>query len=662
MDPHPTEPDADDSPDIDLPGESAAALARIVEKFGGQVRPGQQQMVDAVAKAFANDRSVTVEAPTGTGKSLSYLIPIAVNSGGKPVVVATATKALQQQLIDKDLPLLASHFPGLSYAVMKGRSNYACHDKVAQVTDPSGQEALFEDRVDQDVLEELLGWVDETDTGDRNDAPDGVTDAEWNAISVGPNECLKAENCRFGDTCFAEAAKRKAQNADVVVTNTHMLLLNFAAFGNLLPTHDHVVIDEAHKLPSVAGGVFGAHLGGGRMKWLASAAKSFASEDALDKMQRAATRFISTLDSMAHIDGRVDPTTGDLAAALDQADAATRTLAGSVAESSTTDENEASRKEQLSNGLKNLIDELAGVRTAGNTEVCWIEGGSGRRAPSLRMVPVDVAPVLAENLFANYTVVMTSATMTVGRRFDYYNGQVGLPPTTDSLIVPSPFDFAKQGLLYVPRDEVPPGFQTKDEWERRSRELTLELLEASGGRALLLFTSWSRLREMSDWLDEQDLPFQLMRQGDAPPGRLVENFKADETSVLAGTHSFWEGVDIPGKALSLVIIDKLPFPSPKDPLLSAQRDLIEQRGGHGWSSVDLPVSAMMLAQGAGRLIRTTTDTGVVAVLDSRLGTKSYRETLLATMPPLRRTIDLAGDVAPFLRDQLDTEPLTLLSG
>ncbi len=657
---------------------------------GGEHRPEQREMCRAVAEALVTGTHLVVQAGTGTGKSLAYLVPAALS--GKKVVVATATKALQDQLADKDLPLVESGLGlpvPLDFAVLKGRSNYLCRQRVAEVGsggiqaelgDQGGARADEADgamgavgaegtegaaepdagRAPEGLVEEvrrLVAWSQTSHTGDRADLSFEPSDRAWNMLSVGPRECPGAFNCPSGGSCFAEAARDRATVADVVVVNTHLYGAHLASGAAVLPEHDVVVFDEAHELEEVMTSSLGVEVTPGRFRALMTAARPLTEAgdaELLDSLGAAGDLLgVALVDRLGqrvlHESGGSRGADAELAELLARASELTRRVVDALRRSGAqrsflgdgdaADPDRSSRKTRALQAAAHLAEDLHRLVGRTDGEVAWVDGS--RRNVRLRLSPIDVAPALAGLLWGSVTSVLTSATIPprVAER-------VGLDEfPTEELNVGSPFDYRAHSLLYVARhlpDRRAPGAE-----EAIHQELAL-LIEAAGGRTLALFTS-RRATEAAGEALAPELPFTLLVQGDLPKGRLLEEFAGDETSCLFATLGFWQGVDVPGRALSLVTIDRLPFPRPDDPLLQARRD---RAGGRAFSLVDLPRAATLLAQGAGRLIRTADDKGVVAVLDPRLATASYRGVLLSTLPPMRRTVD-RDEVESFLRRALE---------
>lgn len=648
--------------------DAVEALAAVVSGLpGGALREGQQQMARAVAETIADEAILAVEAPTGVGKGLGYLVPAVTAERDGPVVVATATKALQEQLVTSDLPRLEARFPALTWAVAKGRSNYVCRARLDALTGAGGEEALFAERVDAGAWDALLDWAQGTESGDRTEAPDGVTDALWSPVSVSAAECPGAHRCPFGAECFAERARAQVHRADVVVTNQHLLVLDAALHGALLPEAGVTVVDESHRLVDSASSVLGATLSGGRLRWLARRAQRVVPEVA-SAVGDLAAPLAAALEPLTD-QGRVDPRAGEIASLLERLERAVSAMRDALREEGApgatgapevgegSHDGEGADDDPLDAGATQaaiaagaaatLAADLTALRDHDPDDaVAWVEGG--RSGGTLRLAPIDVAAPLASLLRARRPAVLTSATLSVGGRVAASLARWGLDEDqARSLRVGSPFDHRQAGMLLVPRHLPDP---RDDAFDAAARSLTQELVEAAGGRSLVLFTSWRRLEATADWLEERlDVP--VLRQGTAAPSRLVARFRSDETSVLCATASFWEGVDAPGRACVQVIIDRLPFPRRDDPLIAARREHVERRGGNPFAEVDLPIAAVRLAQGVGRLIRSADDFGVVAVLDRRLATARYRAALLEAMPPLWRTVD-PDEVAAFLRERL----------
>ncbi len=602
---------------------------------GGQRRSGQIDMATAVAQAIANRFHLVARAGTGTGKSLAYLVPAVMS--GQTAVVATATKALQDQLAEKDLPFLNEHL-GLKWAVVKGRSNYVCKQRILELGNDRQMalEGVAARGLDKQ-LDDIVEWAADTDTGDRAELEVEPSAAAWGAVSVTSDACPGATRCPSGGECFAEAARNKAADADLIVVNTHLYGLHLASDGAILPDHDVVVIDEAHQLEDVISATAGVELSAGRLQDLARRARGIIADDELaEKIAEAGEELDEALEAAG--DGRVDlERDSDIGRAIEKGrECADRLLAALRNISATTDADVTARKDRALQAATTLITEVDHAWGITDGDVAYIAGPPNRR--TLRIAPIDVGETLQNSLWQLPTVVLTSATIP-----DVLPEQIGLGAEAFEFIdVGSPFDYENSALLYCAVDLPEP---RSPEFEEASQEELERLIVAAGGRTLALFTSWRAMENAVEVLRPR-LPWEILAQGELPKPALLEAFRSDPQACLFATMSFWQGVDIQGEALSLVVIDKLPFPRPDDPLLQARRERV---GRAAFGKVDLPRAAMMLAQGTGRLIRSESDKGVVAVLDRRLATsKSYRWELLNALPPYKRTRD-REEVEAFLR-------------
>ncbi len=663
-----------------------ALLATAVHGIGGAERPGQVQMAEAVRHAFETGEHLAVQAGTGTGKSLAYLVPAlrhAVTTGST-IVVATATIALQNQLIDRDLPrLTAALTPVLdrepSFAILKGRRNYLCLNRQqgGVVEDP--QDALWEPAAPSDSaggpasplgrqVKRLHEWAEQTSTGDRDELVPGVPEAAWRQVSVSAQECIGAQRCTFGSRCFAEKARETAARADIVVTNHALLAIDATSEIDVLPEHDVVIIDEAHDLvdrvtSATTGELSGpaADTAARRAGRLTESAAAVGSATAVaDRLREAAAALAIDLgDAPA---GRMDVLPETLAATLMAVRDSAGDCADAVRASASGEEEDAQRLatarvtlaslDDLQSTAGRILDAFEQALTE-RGEVVWLDRpfiDDGRRPPTLRVAPLEVGRVLRNRLFAQRTVALTSATLSLGGSFAPLAVQWGLPPqgawepvgeeheqpmTWTGLDVGSPFDHARSGILYVARHLPPPG---RDQLPEAYLTELCELIEAAGGRTLGLFSSMRAAKEAAGALRER-ISQPLLCQGDDLTAQLVRQFSEDEPTCLFGTLSLWQGVDVPGNSLQLVVIDRIPFPRPDDPLASARQRAVAARGGNGFMSVAASHAALLLAQGAGRLLRTMSDRGVVAVLDPRLMTARYGDFLRATLPPFWTTTD-----------------------
>lgn len=644
-------------------------LADVVDALGGQDRPGQQRMATEVAKALESGTHLLVQAGTGTGKSLAYLIPAVDYALGSesPVIIATATLALQNQIIKRDLPrLLETLSPSLTRAVdvalLKGRANYVCKHKLHGAAAPADDDSLLAttdvtgqplSQMGEEVVR-LREWAEETDTGDRDDLKPGVTDEVWRQVSVTARECIGASKCPFAEECFSELAREAAGKADIVVTNHAMLAI--AAFEdlNLMPEADAIIIDEAHELTDRVTSAVTLHLSGPMIRTVAKQARQEAAVVASDLTDAAAAleAAFMTAPSGWFAQGLNEQQLNALEAVRNE----TRQMISDLKGSGSTD-TEDSQRQLVKNRLTEILDTTEQILTAGSqpqgSTVVWatrpshFEPGQGwieadpSSAPLLYTAPLSIAGKFRDKLLDDTTTILTSATLTVGGKFDAITGDLGFTlnggAKYQTLDVGSPFEYPKQGILYVADDLPKPGPQPT----AQSHERLEQLLKASRGGALCLFSSRSAAKSAAD---EMRLRFgdqmNILVQGEATLSGLIEAFIDDPTACLFGTLTLWQGVDVPGNALRLVTIDRIPFPRPDDPLSSARARHISQRGGNGFMAVSATHAAVRMAQGAGRLIRSTSDRGVVAVLDSRLATAGYGGFLRASMPDFWSTRSL----------------------
>ncbi|CAN5137432.1 ATP-dependent DNA helicase [soil metagenome] len=632
------------------PARVADAMRRVVKELpgGGEDRPGQRRMAEEVADAIASRCHLLVQAGTGTGKSLAYLVPALLTR--QPVVVATATKALQEQLVAHDLPYLRRTLGiDFTWALLKGRSNYLCQAALADAVHGSAQGALLEGPgLDLGQLDAIVEWEATTPSGDRADLPFAVTNQAWASVSVSAAECPGAQRCAHGEECFAEHARLQAAKADVVVVNTHLYASHLASGGAVLPDHEVVVIDEAHALEDIAAATLGATITPSRVVQVARGARSLFTADhpSIAPLEAASAGLTAVLAGLAG--QRVDPGHGDLAVILTgAAEAAATAMAAARAVEPSGDA--ASRKDRLVLLAGGLISDIHLAGELSDDQVAWVEDGP---FPALRVAPIDVGAELAARLYPEVTVVFTSATLVVGGSFAPVAQRLGLDrpapgggdaddaesaeaPKWRGVDVGSPFDYPNQALLYCAAHLPGPRSPGYDE------EILAELealIRAAGGRTLALFTSRRAMEAAEDRLVER-LPWRVLVQDSLPRPLLQRAFLDDETSVLLATMGFWQGFDAPGRTCSLVVVDRLPFSRPDDPLAAARREAATKSRRNAFATVDLPRAAVLLAQGAGRLIRSAQDRGVVAVLDRRLATASYRWDLIQSLPPMRRTKD-----------------------
>ncbi|NMN99459.1 helicase C-terminal domain-containing protein [Antrihabitans stalactiti] len=660
----------------DLPNVPAL-LALAVRSLGGTERASQLTMASAVAHSIDTGEHLAVQAGTGTGKSLAYLVPSirhAVESG-RTVVVSTATIALQRQLIDRDLPRLADGLESALgrkpvFAILKGRNNYLCLNKIENTIEEPADDQLFDafavSRLGREV-QRLHAWAAKTKTGDRDEVVPGVTDRSWRQLSVSSRECLGKSRCPSGEDCFAEKARGRSAQADVVVTNHALLAIDAITGIQILPEHDVVVIDEAHELVDRVTAAATAELSAQAITIAARRCTKLVEEQDVDRLEGAGEAFGGLLDELnaARWDAMPNGAAAALALVRDSAWAVRTAVAPTRPGMAAADPDAGAARSAALAAVDEVHDAAVRALTAFDEpdpakrrDVVWlaVEETKSTTRRVLRMAPLSVGGLLRSRLFANSTVVLTSATLQVGGSFDNLAINWGLPsqssarsdtamasgaepPADDSKIkwnsldVGSPFDHAKAGILYVAkhlpapgRDGLPPAYL--DEIE--------ELVKAAGGRTLGLFSSMRAAKAAAEALRERlDTP--ILCQGDDSTGALVTQFAADEAVSLFGTLSLWQGVDVPGRSLTLVILDRIPFPRPDDPLLVARQRAVESRGGNGFMAVAANHAALLLAQGTGRLLRSVDDRGVVAILDPRLATARYGGYLRASLPPYWET-------------------------
>ncbi len=641
----------------------ADLLATAVDALGGTQRPGQVQMAEAVAHAFATGEHLAVQAGTGTGKSLAYLVPALSRALTEetPVVVSTATIALQRQLVDRDLPRLvdaiADELPRRPrFALLKGRRNYLCLNKVHNgATDEAAdvpQEELFSpvaaSALGRDVAR-LTTWASETETGDRDELSPGVPERSWSQVSVSARECLGVARCQFGTDCFTEKARAEAGRADVVVTNHALLAIDAIAEASVLPEHHLLVIDEAHELVDRVTSAATAELTPATLGVATRRVARLVEPELSSRLEAAVATFSAAIHDTAP--GRMDYLDDELKTyltALRDAAAAAR----SGIDPAPADPKAAAARTEAIAALSDIADTAAraldsfGPAIPDRTDVVWLDheeqrgsGATGPR-PVLRVAPLSVAALLRSRLFDTATTVLTSATLTVGGTFDAMASAWGLAdgPGWQGLDVGSPFDHAKAGILYIAAHLPPPGRDGSGADDQLDE--IAELIEACGGRTLGLFSSMRAAKAAAEAMRER-LGTPVLCQGDDGTAALVERFAADPQTSLFGTLSLWQGVDVPGPSCSLVIIDRIPFPRPDDPLLTARQRAVAARGGNGFMTVAAGHAALLLAQGAGRLLRRIDDRGVVAILDSRIATARYGGYLRASLPPFWATTDPA---------------------
>ncbi len=646
-------------------------LATAVAALGGSERSGQVEMAQAVAHAFDTGEHLAVQAGTGTGKSLAYLVPAIARAVAtdEPVVVSTATIALQRQLVDRDLPVLADCLVDAlprrpTFALLKGRGNYLCLNKIhngsqngpAPEPDDRPQEELFDPAASTALgrdVQRLIAWSSSTDTGDRDELTPGVPDRSWAQVSVSARECIGAARCPFGTDCFAEKARDRAGHSDIVVTNHALLAIDAISDAAVLPEHELLVVDEAHELADRVTGVATAELSNGILSAATRRVGRLVEPELVQRLEAAAATFASAIHDAAP--GRIDHLDDDMTTYLTALrDAASRVR--SAIDTSPSDAKAASARAEAVTALSDISDTATRIVASfvpeipNRDDVVWLDqqddgarprgakGGSTRAV--MRVAPLSVAGLLRGRLFDQSTVVLTSATLTIGGSFDAMAAAWGLAGAEQTqwrgIDVGSPFEHAKSGILYVAAHLPPPGRDGTGSAEQLDE--IESLVAAAGGRTLGLFSSMRAAQSAAEMMRER-LSTPVLCQGDDATSALVKKFAEDPSTSLFGTLSLWQGVDVPGPSLSLVLIDRIPFPRPDDPLLSARQRAVGARGGNGFMTVAASHAALLLAQGAGRLLRRSEDRGVVAVLDSRMATARYGGFLRASLPPFWATTD-----------------------
>ena len=646
----------------DMSAKVREALDAAVTAIGGAPREGQIEMAEAVANALTDRHHLMVQAGTGTGKSLAYIIPPLVH--GRKVLVATATLALQRQLVERDLPAVVPALEKvlgreITYAIYKGVGNYICLQKMnSEEPDADGEIMLGISSLEKDA-KRLHEWARKPGvSGDRDDAPE-VDRRVWAANSVSGRECVGADKCAFGSQCFAANAKGRAQTADVVVTNHTLLAIEIVDSHPILPERDAVVLDEAHEFMDRATQAVTEELTSARVLRASAMARKFMPGKLADAFHKAANDFHESMVDYGEsirgdfaAQGRLEEIPQSLESPIrklrESAQAITQFM---TADDEIIDTDVLAERARVKGAVSEISTTAATLLKLGDGFVLWYEPTFS----TLHLAPLSVSELLRENLLTQTPVIATSATLTVGNSFNALAKSIGFlvgddlnsdaksgevdPANVQMLDVGSPFDFANQGVLYMPKHLPEPG---RDGPSIEVLTELGELIDAAGGRTLALFSSWRGVEAADVHLRKvlAELPIKIFTQkrGDSV-GPLVEKFAKDETSILLGTMSLWQGVDVPGNSCILVAIDRIPFPRPDEPVMSARAAQADAAGGSGFMQVSLPRAALLLAQGTGRLIRSVEDRGVVAILDSRIVTKRYGSVLLNSMPPLWRTSD-----------------------
>lgn len=603
---------------------------------GGESRSGQREMVTAVASALARRRHLIVEAGTGVGKSLAYLVPSVLL--GDRVVVATATKNLQDQLAQKDAPQVAAHAQGVRVAVLKGRQNYLCLNRAQSLG--AGAQMSFDDGVEvprgvADQMRRILRWSNDTTSGDLDELPFEVDSRARRQLSVTPQECLGRARCPQGQNCFAELAKDRANESTLLIVNAHLYASHLASGSMLLPPHEYVVFDEAHEILDIFATLLGTSLNAARLRALATSARSLLNESErarCDELLSSADRLAASLLAQyerGDVKGLDESCAVELARCNELVTSIVEALRGLETPSSDAE----FRKVRAVGPAIHLANDLDRVNRVKDGELLFLSRRD--REIDIEISLVDVGPRLRDDLWGHVTAVLTSATIP-----DSLPRSLGLDGVGIERVA-SPFDYESHALLYVP-DNFPE--RNSPDAEAAIIEELVELITAAGGRTLALFTNRSVMNRVAEAVTPR-LDTEVLVQGTLSRDRLIAEFRDSHEASLFAVTSFWQGVDVPGHSLSLVTIDRLPFSVPGDPLAEARREKSPQP----FMDVDLPRATMLLAQGVGRLIRTKDDRGVVAVLDTRLATAKYRSVMFKKLPPMKRTRDKAV-VDAFLRE------------
>jgi ATP-dependent DNA helicase DinG len=618
---------------------------------GYEHRRGQLEMAEMVHDAFSTRHHAIVESGTGTGKTLAYLLPAICS--GRRVVISTATKSLQEQLFQKDVPFLQKHFaPNLKVAVMKGRANFLCVAKMEQMAD----QALLKGFEEVDAFQQIKQWSKLTETGDRSELTFLPDDSDlWSRLDARRDTCT-GQKCPSFNPCFVTGMHQRAKEADLIIVNHHLFFADLALkqddFGSILPEYSAVVFDEAHEMEDVASDYFGRQISNYRFEELARDADltmrllHLGSPSLLKRTQRIRERSRAFFETFPARDGRFPFARNEREAFLEQNREAYDALAMALKGLETEFAALVQKPEELLRIARRsfeLRQELGFLFESNEKNyVYWYERRN--KGIFLAATPIDVSQILREKLFEQFdTVILTSATLTVGGRFDFIRQRLGLDHAKERALPPE-FDYPEQALLYLPikmPDVRDAGFSAK------AADEIVRLLELSQGRAFCLFTSYSQMNDLFERVRTR-VSFPLMLQGTAPRSVLLERFKNTPAAVLFATSSFWQGVDVPGEQLSCVIVDRLPFAVPSDPIVAARVRALQDDGRNPFAEFQVPQAVLALKQGFGRLIRTKTDRGVLALLDTRIQRMPYGKIFLESLPEYGRTSDF-GKVEKFLK-------------
>ena len=615
---------------------------------GYEHRPAQVNYAKRVQRGMLENMHVMAEAGTGTGKSFGYLVPALLS--GERVIISTATIALQEQLLTKDIPLVLRALHSTARVVqLKGRSNYLCKDKIGQLFRQTSLARSDEER-------RLFAWAERTETGDRAELDFVPAARLWSEVDTDADDCIM-EACEFfgPERCHHMRAREAARHADIVVVNHALFFLNLAMGGGLIPPFDYAVLDEAHQIDDWATAAFSSAISRASVGRLQRKLARYYHIDVLldAELSSAAEEFSAALSAGSrsryalHENERAMELLDPLQRALYRVENWIASHWRDASRFPNLDEEAlARRRDLLVQATVAHTQAIERIRLLEGDWISWAERqGDARSTYAAISAPAAVAPLLRTRLFDETAcVVMTSATIATGNDFSYLRRQVGLADVPiDEIVVDSPFDYARQAMLYLPPARVNPKSAT---FARDAARIVSEVLDASGGRAFVLFTSHAVMRAVAASVAPL-LPFPSMVQGDMPKGRILDWFRAQKNPVLFATASFWEGVDVVGDTLSCVIIDRIPFPPPDDPVLVARAAAVRECGGDPFNELSVPAAIMRLKQGLGRLIRSASDVGLMCVLDGRLETMPYGRRILAALPPARRVHDL-DEVREFL--------------
>ncbi len=618
-------------------GERAvSALHSVTHSLAhGEERPGQDDMVRSVAESLSQNRSIIVQAGTGTGKSLGYLVPAILS--GRTTVVATATKALQDQLHSHDLPLLAEHLDHeFTWAVVKGRSNYVCRQRVEEFSSPADT-FDFDDLSAQvkEEIAEVAAWSRTSSTGDLEEYPGNVLDRTRMSVTVQSDECPGRDKCPQGNSCFAERAREAAAAADVIIVNYHLYGAHISSGGFIIPEHEVVVFDEVQQLEAIMSDTVGVQISPGRLSSLAAVVRKVIASDEPDTLLKYSDALYTGLS--AHAGKRLaSPLPLEVSTPLSNTRLTLNEILQALREIQTDNDDLKQRVLRAQSQCTRLATHIDTALGPIDGFVAYVEGSSQR--PVLAVSPLHVGNILSEAVWDNHVAVLTSATVPIT-----LPERIGLASsTTDIISVPSPFDYEKNSLLYCS-----PLFPDRNDpkFDDFVHDELAALITAAGGRTLALFTS-NRALDLAAAEVQQRVPFPILTPRNHTRSQLIAQFMENEEACIFASQSFFQGVDLPGRTLSLVVLDKLPFPRPDDPLLGARRDAVGR--DESFNLIDLPLATTALAQAAGRLIRTANDKGVVAVLDRRLAKMRYSKVMLDALPPMSRTRN-RSDVEDFLR-------------